>query len=53
MAIVDGAEEPKESSVKVRQNLQLFEGLVAGCKGDFAAVCKGPPLRFVKCSGCL
>ncbi len=41
MAIVDGTEQPKESSVKVKQNLQLFEGLIAGCKGDFTAVCKG------------
>ena len=41
MAIVDGAEQPKEISVKVRHNLQLFEGLIAGCKGDYVAVCKG------------
>ncbi len=41
MAIVDGAEQPKESSVKVRHNLQLFESLIAGCKGDYGAVCRG------------
>ncbi|MCC7540574.1 MAG: DUF1524 domain-containing protein [Deltaproteobacteria bacterium] len=41
MSIVDGSELPKESSVRVTQNFQLFEALIAGCKGDFTAVCRG------------
>jgi uncharacterized protein with ParB-like and HNH nuclease domain/predicted transport protein len=41
IAIVRGSEQPKESSFRVTQNFQLFEGLIASCKGDFAAVCKG------------
>jgi uncharacterized protein with ParB-like and HNH nuclease domain/predicted transport protein len=41
IAIVRGSEQPKESSLRVTQNFQLFEGLIAGCKSDFAAVCKG------------
>ena len=41
IAIVRGSEQPKESSLRVTQNFQLFENLIAGCKGDFAAVCKG------------
>ena len=40
-AIVGGAEQPKESSLRVTQNHQLFEELIAGCKGDVAALCKG------------
>lgn len=41
MAIVAGTEQPKEKSLKVTQNFQLFNELIASCKGDFAAVCKG------------
>lgn len=41
MAIVAGTEEPKEKSLKVTQNFQLFNELVATRKGDFVAVCKG------------
>jgi uncharacterized protein with ParB-like and HNH nuclease domain/predicted transport protein len=41
MAIVDGVALPRESSVRVRQNLQLFDDLLAGCKGELAAICNG------------
>lgn len=41
VAIVRGSEQPKESSLRVTQNYQLFESLIAGCKGNFAAVCRG------------
>src|SRR5206468_389571 len=40
-AIVGGTEPPKEPSLRVTRNFQLFEDLVAGCKGDFVAVCRG------------
>ncbi len=41
MAIVGGTEQPKEHSLRVTQNFQLFEKLIGDCKGDFVAVCKG------------
>jgi uncharacterized protein with ParB-like and HNH nuclease domain/predicted transport protein len=40
-AIVDGTETPKEHSIRVVQNFQLFEEWIAGCKNDFVPVCKG------------
>jgi uncharacterized protein with ParB-like and HNH nuclease domain/predicted transport protein len=40
-AIVGSGEQPKEYSLRVTQNFQLFEEFIAGCKGDFAGVCKG------------
>ncbi|MGE0131729.1 MAG: DUF262 domain-containing protein [Blastocatellales bacterium] len=40
-SIAGGGEQPKEYSLRVTQNFQLFEELIAGCKGDFFAVCKG------------
>ena len=40
-AIVDGAEIPKEHSIRVVQNFRYFEEWIAGCKNDFVAVCKG------------
>jgi uncharacterized protein with ParB-like and HNH nuclease domain/predicted transport protein len=40
-AIVGGTEQPKEYSFRVTQNYELFDTLIAGCKGDFKAVCKG------------
>ena len=41
IAIVGGSEQPKERSLRVMENFALFESLIAGCKGDLAAVCKG------------
>lgn len=40
-AIVGGIELPKEPSVRVTQISEFFEELIASCKGDLAAVCKG------------
>jgi uncharacterized protein with ParB-like and HNH nuclease domain/predicted transport protein len=40
-AIVGDTEQPKEYSLRVTQNYELFEALIAGCKGDFKAVCNG------------
>jgi uncharacterized protein with ParB-like and HNH nuclease domain/predicted transport protein len=40
-AIVDASEQPKEPSLRITENLALFETWVGGCKGDFSAVCKG------------
>jgi len=41
MAIVAGIEQPKEHSIRVVRNSQLFQELIGGCKGDFVALCKG------------
>ena len=40
-AIAGEQEQPQEKSLRVTQNFELFEGLLAGCNGDFLAVCKG------------
>jgi uncharacterized protein with ParB-like and HNH nuclease domain/predicted transport protein len=40
-AIVGDTEQPKEYSLRVTQNYGLFQALIAGCKGDFKAVCNG------------
>jgi uncharacterized protein with ParB-like and HNH nuclease domain/predicted transport protein len=41
MAITGGTELPKERSLRVTENFAFFEELLAGCKGDFLAACKG------------
>lgn len=40
-AIVDKQELPKEHSLRIEQNFNLFEELVASHKDDLVAVCKG------------
>jgi uncharacterized protein with ParB-like and HNH nuclease domain/predicted transport protein len=40
-AIAANTEQPKEPSLRVTENFQLFEELIASCKGDLVAVCKG------------
>jgi uncharacterized protein with ParB-like and HNH nuclease domain/predicted transport protein len=40
-AVVGDTEQPKEHSLRVSQNFALFDDLIAGCKNDFVAVCKG------------
>ena len=40
-AIVSGDERPQEHSIRVMQNFALFEELLASCKEDYTAVCKG------------
>jgi uncharacterized protein with ParB-like and HNH nuclease domain len=40
-AIVSGDEPPEEHSIRVMQNFALFQELLAGCKRDYTAVCKG------------
>ena len=40
-AVIKGAEQPKESSLRVTQNFALFTDLLAEHKGDLAAVCRG------------
>jgi uncharacterized protein with ParB-like and HNH nuclease domain len=40
-AVVGNTGQPKEYSLRVTQNYKLFESLIAGCKGDFKAVCNG------------
>src|SRR5438270_2071435 len=46
-AIVAGDEQPGENSIKVMQNFALFEELLACCKDDYTAVCKGLAKLFV------
>jgi uncharacterized protein with ParB-like and HNH nuclease domain len=46
-AIVGDAAPPKEPALRVTRNFQLFEDLVAGCKGDLVAVCRGLAKRVV------
>jgi len=41
IAIVGGSEQPREPSLRVKENFALFESWIAGCKSDLAAVCKG------------
>lgn len=41
IAIVGNTEQPRQPSLRVTENFALFESLIAGCKGDLAAVCKG------------
>jgi uncharacterized protein with ParB-like and HNH nuclease domain/predicted transport protein len=41
IAIVGGTEQPKEYSLRITESFALFESLIAGCKGDLTAVCKG------------
>ncbi len=40
-AIVGNHDQPKEHSLRVTQNFNLFEELIAGCGSDLVAVCKG------------
>jgi uncharacterized protein with ParB-like and HNH nuclease domain/superfamily II DNA or RNA helicase len=40
-SIVGSIEPPKDHSLRVMQNFLHFEELIAGCKGEFTAVCKG------------
>jgi uncharacterized protein with ParB-like and HNH nuclease domain/predicted transport protein len=41
MAIVAGTDQPAEQSLRVTQNFDLFESLIAECKGDLSSICKG------------
>ncbi len=40
-AIIDSSEQPKEFSLRVTENFQLFEELIAERNGNFVAVCNG------------
>jgi len=40
-AIIQNSEQPKEPSLRVTQNFELFAELLAGQKGDLAPVCRG------------
>jgi len=40
-AIIEHTEQPNEPSLRVTQNFDLFTELLAGRKGDLAAVCRG------------
>jgi uncharacterized protein with ParB-like and HNH nuclease domain/predicted transport protein len=41
IALVRDAEQPKEHSLRVKENFALFESLLARSKGDLVAVCRG------------
>jgi uncharacterized protein with ParB-like and HNH nuclease domain/predicted transport protein len=40
-SIVSNSDQPADVSLRVTQNFALFKDLMAGCKGDFTAVCNG------------
>jgi len=40
-AIVKNTEMPKEPSLRVKDSFALFQGLIAGQKGELATVCRG------------
>jgi uncharacterized protein with ParB-like and HNH nuclease domain/predicted transport protein len=40
-AIVDGNQLPAERSLRISENFELFEDLVAACKDDLTGLCKG------------
>jgi len=40
-AIIKQSEQPKEPSLRVMQNFELFTGLLAEQKGDFGPLCRG------------
>ena len=40
-AVIKNTEQPKEPSLRVTQNFDLFAELLAGQKGDLAPVCRG------------
>jgi uncharacterized protein with ParB-like and HNH nuclease domain/predicted transport protein len=40
-AVIRNTEQPKEPSLRVTQNFELFTGLLAGQKDDLAPVCRG------------
>ena len=40
-SIVSNSDQPADVSLRVTQNFDLFKDLMAGCKGDFTAVCNG------------
>lgn len=40
-AIIGESEQPQNHSIRVRQNFELFEELIAGCKDDLSAICNG------------
>ncbi len=41
ISIVSESPQPKEASVRVTQNFQLFEQLISDRQGDFIPICKG------------
>ena len=41
IATVGGPPRPAEESLRITQNFELFEGLIAGAANELAAVCKG------------
>lgn len=41
IAIANGAEKPKEYSIRVTDNLELFKSLISELNGNFIALCKG------------
>lgn len=41
IAIIDGSDQPKEHSLRIKQNFELFEKLIANRDGDFQAIRTG------------
>lgn len=41
ISIIAGREQPTNHSLRVIENYQLFQSLIAGCKGDLVPLCTG------------
>lgn len=41
IAIAGNSKQPRDPSLRVKENFALFESWIAGCKGDLMAVCRG------------
>lgn len=41
IALVTGANQPKEHSLRINQNFELFESWIASCQNDLDSLCKG------------
>jgi len=41
IAILNNSEQPKDSSIRVTENLKLFESLIKDSKDNLATICKG------------
>lgn len=41
IALVTGGNQPKEHSLRINQNFELFESWIASCQNDLDSLCKG------------
>lgn len=41
VSVVSGNEQPENHSIRIEQNFNFFEDMIAGCKNDLRAICNG------------